>query len=73
MPRLSGDEARQAVQEHGKNRLVGSARRQMDLSWVFSSTTRAASLIRRRRKVSNCMTRQTERLDMTRRIDHEGQ
>src|SRR5436305_12522119 len=43
------------------------------LSWVFSSTTRAASLIRRSRKVSNCMTRHTECLGMTRRIDHKSQ
>jgi len=36
------------------------------LSWVFSSTTRAAILIKRSRRVSNCMTRQVERLVLRR-------
>ena len=35
--------------------------------------TRAAILINRSRRVSNCMTRQVEPLGMTRRIDHKSQ
>src|SRR5215472_15788332 len=72
-PRLSGDQTRQSAEEDGENRLVGGARRQGILSWVLSSSTRAAILIKRSRKVSNCMTRQVERLGMIRRIDHKSQ
>ncbi len=39
----------------------------------FNSTTRAASFNRRNRKVSNCMTRQVERLGIARRSDHKSQ
>ena len=35
MPRLSGDEARQAGEEHGEDRLIGGARRQVDLELGF--------------------------------------
>ena len=35
MPRRSGDEARQAVEEDGEDRLIRSARRQMDLELGF--------------------------------------
>jgi hypothetical protein len=42
------------------------------LSSVLNSTTRAAILIRRNRKVSNCTTRQVEHLGIARRIDHKS-
>ena len=35
MPRRLGDEARQAAEEHGEDRLIGSTRRQMDLEQGF--------------------------------------
>jgi hypothetical protein len=73
MPLLSGDETRQAAEGHGEDCLVGALDGRWILSWVFSSTTRAASLTKRSRKVSNCMTHQAERLGMTRRIDHKSQ
>jgi hypothetical protein len=34
-PRLSGDETRQAVEQHGEDRLIGGARRQVDLDLLF--------------------------------------
>jgi len=71
-PRLSGDETRQAAEEDGEDCLVGGARRQVDLDLGFQLDD-AASLTKRSRKVSNCMTRQAERLGMTRRIDHKSQ
>ena len=40
---------------------------------AWKNPTRAAILTRRRRKVSNCITRQVDRLGMTPRIDHKSQ
>lgn len=39
-PRLSGDETRQAVEQHGEDRLIGGARRQvyLDLGFQFDDT-----------------------------------
>ena len=37
MPQLSGDQTRQAAEEQGKDRLIGSARRQVDLELGFSA------------------------------------
>ena len=34
-PRLSGDETRQAVEQHGEDRLIGGAGRQVDLDLGF--------------------------------------
>ena len=34
-PRLSGEEARQAVEQHGEDRLIGGAGRQVDLDLGF--------------------------------------
>ena len=34
-PRLSGNETRQTVKEHGEDRLIGGARRQVDLDLGF--------------------------------------
>ena len=43
-PRLSGDETRQAVEQHGEDRLIGGAGRQVDLDlgfqYGFAQTTR---------------------------------
>ena len=35
MPRFSGDRAGQAVEQHGEDRLIGGARRQVDLDLLF--------------------------------------
>jgi hypothetical protein len=73
MPRRSSDKARQTLEEHGKDRLIGALDGRWILSCVFSSTMRAASLISRSRRVSNCRMRQIEPLGMTRRTDRKSQ
>ena len=74
MPRFSGDQARQAVEQQGEDRLIGGARRQVDLDLLFQLDDASGNLIRRSRKVSNCMTRHSRALAASaRRIDHNSQ
>jgi hypothetical protein len=71
-PWLSGDQTRHAVKEHAEDRLVGGARRQVDLDLGFQLDNALAEFDEAQPQVSNCMTRQAEPLGITRRIDHSS-
>ena len=72
-PRLSGDEMRQAVEQHGEDRLIGSAGRQVDLDLGFQFDDASGKFDQAQPQGVNCMTRHTECLGITRRIDHNIQ
>ncbi len=63
----------QPVEGEAEDRLIGGARRQVDGDVLLNSTTGAASLRRRGRRVSNWAVRQEERLGITRRSHHSSQ
>jgi len=73
MPRFSGNQARQAVEDDAEDRLIGGARRQVDLDLLFQLDDAGGDLDEAQRKVSNCMTRQAEALGISRRIDQRSQ
>ena len=68
LPHGLADQARYVAEDEGQDELLGRC----SLTWVFISTTRTASLIRRRRSVSNWAVRQDERRGMSVRRLHIG-
>ena len=72
-PRFSGGQTRQAVEEHGEDRLIGGARRQVDLDLGFQLDDAGGEFDQAQPQVSNCMTRQQERAGIARRSDHMSQ
>ena len=72
-PRRSRRQARDASEDVAQDSLSRRGCRQVNPDLGFISTTRAAILIRRSRKVSNCATRQLERFGIALRNPHRSQ
>ena len=73
MPRLSSDKTRQAAEKHGKDRLIGGARWQMDFELGFELDDAGGDFDQAQSQGVDCTARHVERLGMTRRIDHKSQ
>jgi len=73
MPRFSGDQARQAVEDHANDRPIGGTRRQVDRDLLFQFDDAGGDLDKAQPQSVELHDAPAEPLGISRRIDQRSQ